>query len=56
MRNQDIDQIDIAMSQQRSFEGNNNKGLSSTPNYIQELEHKIDRLEYKINILLSRKR
>lgn len=48
------DQLRILMDQRNAAEGRSSVGLSSTPNYIQHLERRIDTLEYKLDKILEK--
>jgi len=49
-----IDEIDMALRQKQSLERfNNSRGLSNVPNYIQDLSRQMDRIEYKLDIILK---
>lgn len=50
----DRDKIDIALGQKRALEGYGQSNLSQVPYYIQNLERKIDTIEYKLNMVLEK--
>ena len=56
MSRQDIDEIDMEIQQRRGMEKFNNGSLSSTPYYIQELERKLDTVNYKLDMVLMKLR